>query len=90
MKLHDKMLAELREKEIFDQAQGYAFEYIDQLDNIDVYPSVENLSKLKAFDEDLSDDYESCIHDDEMEEENKEPNTAENSPDNGPNMINEL
>jgi len=47
------MLKELEEKKIFDQARDYAFEYIDKLEEMDVYPSEESLNKLSAFDENI-------------------------------------
>jgi len=54
MNLQEQMLKELEEKKIFDQARNYAFEYIDKLEEIDVYPSEESLEKLSAFDEDIT------------------------------------
>ncbi len=48
------MLSELKQKEIFYQAQNYAFEYIDNLETSRVYPNEENLAKLKVFNETLS------------------------------------
>jgi len=53
MNLQERMLKELEEKKIFDQARDYAFEYIDKLEEMDVYPSEESLNKLSAFDENI-------------------------------------
>ena len=48
------MLAELEEKTIFEHAKDCAFEYLENIEQMDVYPNKENLDRLKVFDEDLS------------------------------------
>ncbi len=53
MTLQNKMSTELKDKSIFDQARSYAFEYIDGIEKMDVFPSSLNLEKMAAFDEDL-------------------------------------
>ena len=53
MSIQEQMLNELKQKHIFDQARKYAFEYIDEIDEKDVYPSEENLEKLKIFTEEI-------------------------------------
>ena len=50
------MLNELEEKKIFEEARTYAFEYLDKLEEMDVYPSEASLAKLKEFHEDISED----------------------------------
>ncbi len=45
------MLQELEDKSIFLQAQKYAFDYIDKVGEMDVFPSEQNLQLLKHFDE---------------------------------------
>jgi len=54
MSLQNKMKEELEQKEIFDLAKKYAFEYLDSIDEREVYPNSQNLDKLKVFEEDLS------------------------------------
>lgn len=49
MILRDKMLQELEEKVIFDQARNYAFEYIDGVEEMDVFPSSASLDNLRYF-----------------------------------------
>ena len=49
--LQKQMFQELKQKKIFDQARNYAFEYADQIDKMDVFPSEENLKNLDTFDE---------------------------------------
>ncbi|MDH7445968.1 pyridoxal phosphate-dependent decarboxylase family protein [Aquimarina sp. 2201CG14-23] len=53
MDIKKQMLDELNRKEIFNQARDYAFEYIDKINDCDVYPSRENLEELKVLKEDL-------------------------------------
>ena len=54
--LQKKMSKELASKELFDQARSYAFEYLDNVEKMDVFPSKENLAKMSNFDEDLQDE----------------------------------
>ncbi|MFK7908409.1 MAG: aspartate aminotransferase family protein [Chitinophagales bacterium] len=46
-----QMLQELKDKEIFNQARSYAFEYIDGIEEMDVFPSSKTLQDLDNFDE---------------------------------------
>lgn len=55
MSVQQQMLNELEDKNSFDLARRFAFEYIDQIDQKDVYPNEENLAKLNEFDEELGD-----------------------------------
>jgi len=55
MQFQKEMLKELEGKEIFNQAQEYAFEYIDSVEGRDVYPSSDNIEKLQILNEQLSD-----------------------------------
>ena len=47
------MFLEMRNKEIFNQAQRYAFEYLENVFERNVYPTQEALEKLSVFDEEL-------------------------------------
>lgn len=49
------MMEELRSKAVFNQARTYAFDYIDRIEDMDVFPSAVNLEKLRNFDEPLAD-----------------------------------
>jgi len=51
--LQDKMFSELREKKIFDLARSYAYNYVDQIRQMDVFPAAEKLADLSIFDEEL-------------------------------------
>jgi glutamate/tyrosine decarboxylase-like PLP-dependent enzyme len=51
--LQDKMFGELREKKIFDLARSYAYNYVDQIRQMDVFPAAEKLADLSIFDEEL-------------------------------------
>lgn len=55
MKLQTQMFQELKDKEIFEQARQYAYAYIDEIDEMDVFPSAQSLTNLSAFDEPLPD-----------------------------------
>ncbi len=50
MNIQQKMLAELKSKEIFDQARSFAFEYMDGIEEMDVFPSEANLKNMEVFD----------------------------------------
>ncbi len=54
MSIHEKMKQELYSKQIFEYAKKYAFEYIDGVDSMDVFPQEEALSLLTHFDESLN------------------------------------
>ena len=45
------MKGQLKTKELFEQAKIYAYDYIDNLQKMDVSPSVSSVSQLKIFDE---------------------------------------
>ena len=47
------MFNELREKEIFELAQKYAYQYQETIGERNVYPTAEALDNLKNFEEDL-------------------------------------
>ncbi|MEM7380425.1 MAG: pyridoxal-dependent decarboxylase [Bacteroidota bacterium] len=49
-----KMFQEMAEKSIFEQARSYAYEYIDAIPDMQVFPSAENIKNLQAFDEPLN------------------------------------
>jgi hypothetical protein len=49
--LQSKMLAEMQDRSLFDQAQNYAFRYLDQVFQRGVYPSEAALEDLKIFEE---------------------------------------
>jgi glutamate/tyrosine decarboxylase-like PLP-dependent enzyme len=50
-KLQIDMKNQLYSKELFEQAKDFAYDYINRLPEMDVYPSDEALSKLEEFDE---------------------------------------
>lgn len=56
MKVQDKMLQELKSKELFKQAQKYSFAYIDEVESMDVYPSKANIDQLDKFEETLQEE----------------------------------
>ena len=47
------MFLEIRNKEIFNQVQQYAYEYLENVFERNVYPTQEALEKLSVFDEEL-------------------------------------
>ena len=51
--LRQKMFEELREKDIFRQAQAHAFDYLDDALARRVFPNEEGIANLEAFAEDL-------------------------------------
>lgn len=53
MHIQKQMLQELEHKNSFDLAKRFAFEYMDQIDQKDVYPSEAHLARLNEFDEQL-------------------------------------
>ncbi len=53
--IQNKMLSELKSKDIFEVAKNYAFQYLDETETRDVYPSQENIQKLQDFNEILPD-----------------------------------
>ena len=46
-----QMFSEIESKEIFQQAQQYAFDYLEQVFERNVYPTEEALADLTNFDE---------------------------------------
>ena len=53
MTIQEQMLEELKNKEIFEQARSYAYEYIDGIEKMDVFPSESSLENMNSFDETL-------------------------------------
>ena len=53
MSIQTQMKQELQSKELFKQVVSYAFEYMDGVNSMDVFPSQENLNQLSVFDESL-------------------------------------
>ena len=51
--LQENMFQEIRNKEIFNQAQKYAFEYLENVFERNVYPTEEALNDLSIFNEEL-------------------------------------
>jgi glutamate/tyrosine decarboxylase-like PLP-dependent enzyme len=51
--IRDKMVQELQDKEIFEDAKRYAFDYIDKAFERNVFPSTEAIDNLCLFEEDL-------------------------------------
>ena len=51
--IREKMFHELNDKTIFDQVKDYAFEYVDNILERNVFPSPEAIERLKTFDEKL-------------------------------------
>lgn len=51
--IQDKMFLEIRDKEIFKQAQQYSFEYLENVFDRNVYPTEEALNNLSKFEEEL-------------------------------------
>lgn len=52
-KIQDKLFFEIKEKEIFKQAQRYSFKYLEDVFERNVYPTEEALNNLSKFDEEL-------------------------------------
>ena len=49
--IQEKMFQELKEKKVFEKAQNYAFEYLENVFERNVYPTenaIENLSVFKV------------------------------------------
>ncbi|WP_064967572.1 pyridoxal phosphate-dependent decarboxylase family protein [Tenacibaculum ovolyticum] len=51
--IQNKMFLEIRDKEIFNQAQQYSFEYLESVFDRNVYPTEEALENLSIFNEEL-------------------------------------
>jgi len=52
--LKKQMQSEMWDKKILNRAKKHAFEYIDHIEEMDVFPSTKNLDNLRYFDENLS------------------------------------
>jgi len=52
-KIQNDMFLDIRDKEIFNQAQRYSFEYLESVFNRNVFPTEEALDNLSIFDEEL-------------------------------------
>jgi glutamate/tyrosine decarboxylase-like PLP-dependent enzyme len=55
--LRDQMFSELIEKQLFNQAKEYAFEYVDRAMDRNVYPTAEAIAQLRMFQEQLPDQH---------------------------------
>lgn len=53
--IHEQMFHEMLDKDIFDQAKEYAFDYADKSLKRNVYPTDHAIENLKVFDEQLPD-----------------------------------
>lgn len=53
MKLQDRLITERKSKAVFELAKQYAYNYMDNIDQMEVYPSDESLKLLENFDEPL-------------------------------------
>lgn len=53
--LQYEMKEQLESKELFEQAKTYAFDYMDKLQKMDIYPSDEAILELEVFNEPLAD-----------------------------------
>ncbi len=51
--IQSKMFKEIKDKDIFKQAQQYSFEYLESIFDRNVYPTEEALRNLSKFDEEL-------------------------------------
>ncbi len=51
--IHDTMFSQLADKSLFEQAQTYAYVYIDAAQERHVFPHAEDIDALKAFEEPL-------------------------------------
>lgn len=51
--LKDNMKKQLKTKELLEKAKNYAYKYIDNLEDLKVYPDEEAISRLEIFDEPL-------------------------------------
>jgi glutamate/tyrosine decarboxylase-like PLP-dependent enzyme len=54
--LFSEMRYHLEEKEVFEQAKRFAYDYIDNLRKMDVFPSGSSVAGLKFFDEPMPED----------------------------------
>ena len=56
MKLQDQMFQQLNDKKIFHQAQRYAFEYLDSINDRPVFPNEQSIDEMDIFDEPMPED----------------------------------
>ena len=61
MNYQERMRRDLAEKTIFNRARDLAFEYMDQINDMDVFPSEQNLANMSVFDVPLQDESLSAI-----------------------------
>ncbi len=54
--IRDRMYLEMRDKKFFEKVQSYAYEYLQNVFERNVYPTEEALNNLKHFEENLPDD----------------------------------
>jgi len=52
-KIQEKMFLEIRNKELFNQVQQYAFDYLESVFERNVYPTQKAIENLSVFDEEL-------------------------------------
>ena len=52
-KIQDAMFQEIQDHQLFTSAQSYAFQYLDEVFDRNVYPTEEALNKLQHFEEDM-------------------------------------
>ncbi len=53
MTIQQRMTKELYGKEVFEQARNHAYEYIDGIEEMDVFPTESNLENMLHFDESM-------------------------------------
>ena len=56
MNIRQQMFQELKEREIFEQAQTLAYSYLENIQQMDVFPSEKNLKNLEHFEENLQEE----------------------------------
>ena len=52
-RLQRKMFGEMERKEIFQQVQGYVFDYIDSIHEREVFPTEQSIKNLSGFMEEM-------------------------------------
>ena len=58
--IREKMFAQVADKKLFEQAQSYAYAYMDEVNHRCVYPDATTIEKLSAFEEPLPADPQSA------------------------------
>ncbi len=51
--LQEEMFSQLRVKDLFEQAKSFAYEYMDDINDRNVFPKDEAIKNLSAYDEAL-------------------------------------